>query len=1521
MLIAVGLVNAQPLTGIKSIPGNYLTVQAAIADLNSKTVGAGGVIFNVAANHTETFTSVTAGLITVTGTAADTIVFRKDPGTSGNNPKITSFLITVTSATDGIIKIAGGDYITFDGIDLQENPSNTATTKMTEWGYALVKKQNTAPFDGCQHVTIRNCTITLNKTNTSSVGIYTGNHIATSITGLTITATTDASNNCHFYNNTITNVYIGIGLNGFSAASPYSLYDHNNIIGQSGKNRIFNFGGSNTGAYGVYATNQDSIKVMNDSIAGGSGNTTIVAGIYLQSGINSDVEISGNYISVTKSATGGNNLHGVYNAMGSSTIPNTVAIHDNTIKNCSYPTTSAGNLYGILNIGAPDTVRIYNNEISGSTYSGTATGVNGHYGIRSAASGTVQFISNNYIHDLTNTSTGGLTLIYTASFTTSNFISNNLYNCSGNGGTIYGFYATTTLLWNVYNNNLNNISSNNGSAATTLVHGIYIQGASTANVYNNFVCDLKANAAIADPSIVGINIIGGTTSNVYYNTVYLNASSSGSTFGSAAVSAPTSPIAVLRNNIFVNQSTPGATGHTVAYRRGGPSLSTYSSGSDNNCFYAGAEGPANLIFYNGTTGDESIAAFKARVSPRDAHSFSEIPPFKEITTQPFNIHLSDTIPTFCESGGSTITTPNIVTDIDYDPRFPNPGYPSHPPFNTTAPDVGADEFGGIPNDLTPPVISYIPLANTSSLAPRTLIASITDVQSGVPISGPGLPVLYWKINNAAMWDSATGSFIGTDQYGFSFGSGTITGDVVYYYICAQDGFLTPNVAVNPAEGADGLTFDPPYCSVPPYMPNGYRIVGTLPAGNYLIGGTGNIPSAGCTYVDITQAFADVNDVIERIEVTNGGSDYSPYSTYVTLLGGGGSGAVAEAVIDTAGAVVAIEVSKNGEGYYTAPTVVIVSGTGTGATAIAHISAGKEITGPVNFIIDTSYRWTEENYFPLHLETVVGSSAANTITLKPGPLSSPEIFAYSGFSVFKLNGVDYFTLDGSNNGSSSKDLTLSFMPSAINSAVVWIASASENDGATHNTIKNCVMHGSGSYTYSYAVIFSGGTASIENSYYPLTPNSYNTFENNTLYWARNGIVTLGKSTTELDEGLTISNNQIGNNTAGESVTTIGIFVENQNAGSITGNHIQNIIYNDHYHEITGINIYNSRNMDISRNEIHNLSKTVSGSCWPVDGILQRATAFSTDFNPSNNMYANNVVYDLTNVDYCDEYTVVGIHNNGGRGDRYYYNSVYLTGQISRVGSLAACFSNGQAVNAGDASFIEVKNNIFFMNGYSAVGSYPNDSANFFSHYSTLGSYAGSIIDYNDLFVSVTGKARGFAGHMNSLDYSSLPAWQSATLQETASISADPMFVTGTSLIPLPGSPVLGAGVPIPGITTDFLGNLRNTTNPSIGAYENSMASGKYWNGSVSADWNDGSNWTPSGVPLASDDLTIIAGTPFSCTLNSIGLECNNITVSNGATITITNGSEITVYGNFLLMNSGNLTNDGVLNLKGNLVNEN
>jgi hypothetical protein len=310
-------------SGTKSIPGDYATLGAAITALNGGIVNAGGVTFNIAAGHTETASA--AIILTATGTSANPIIFRKSG--EGNNPLVTA-QVGISGTSDAVIKIAGGDYITFDGIDILDPVSNTSNGSRMEWGYALVKAQNISPFNGCQYVTIKNCNITLQKAYTNTVGIYAGNHIAWFTTPLAILLPSDAMNNCKFNNNIISNVYTGIKLSGFDDAAPYTLYDQGNEIGVSGTNTISNFGGGSVVSYGISTQYESGIKVANNSISGNSTPSGTVNGIYSGQGVN---------VSIYK-----NDIHDL---------------------SSSSTTSTAGIINGIL-IGGGTSVYVYNNFIS-----------------------------------------------------------------------------------------------------------------------------------------------------------------------------------------------------------------------------------------------------------------------------------------------------------------------------------------------------------------------------------------------------------------------------------------------------------------------------------------------------------------------------------------------------------------------------------------------------------------------------------------------------------------------------------------------------------------------------------------------------------------------------------------------------------------------------------------------------------------------------------------------------------------------------------------------------------------------------------------------------------------------------------------------------------------------------------------------------------------------------------------------------------------------------------------------------
>ena len=198
-------VNAQ-ISGNKIIPGDYPTIADAIDSLNLLGVGTGGVIFDVSSGHTETASNLVISIPNNPPTNANPVVFQVSG--IGSNPLITA--APGSSATlDGIIKLSGADYITFDGIDLLDPNTNTGD-QMMEWGYALLRKDSA---DGSQNNVIKNCNITLQKINTQVVGIYIAN---IDVNGNTVAADTvggytGGSNSYNtFYGNSISNVDMGI---------------------------------------------------------------------------------------------------------------------------------------------------------------------------------------------------------------------------------------------------------------------------------------------------------------------------------------------------------------------------------------------------------------------------------------------------------------------------------------------------------------------------------------------------------------------------------------------------------------------------------------------------------------------------------------------------------------------------------------------------------------------------------------------------------------------------------------------------------------------------------------------------------------------------------------------------------------------------------------------------------------------------------------------------------------------------------------------------------------------------------------------------------------------------------------------------------------------------------------------------------------------------------------------------------------------------------------------------------------
>ncbi len=583
------------MSGTKVIPVDYPTIASAIAALNTQGVGNGGIVFNVMAGHTENSSNILISISSNQPTSANPITFQKVG--SGVNPTI--FANPGTSPSlDGIIKLSGTDYITFDGINLND-PNTSLGNHLMEWGFALMRASTN---DGCRNVVIRNCGIKLQKVNTASIGIYVTNRDKE---GNEITAANPSAQNNYnkFYGNNITGAYKGIVV---ISTSTHRDIDNEIGVPDETANSITNWGGGNVSSDGIRCEGQINIKIRNNKVSGGTGTTNAVNGIIADlfgvSGLASSYEISYNEVSVEAGAS----TSATYGIRALAT-GDTVRIHNNTVQNCTNLHT-ASNFFGIIHdptdttsaayindnvvrnnthpgtgnatiLGSSGTIKmllirsnqIYNNQKTGT--SGTMTCIsaaNGFvecdsnlihdnsipstsgtvvsilYGYFNNASPMVESVHNNTIYNLSIGGTGTSASIHVSGIRSlvnpiaiKSFYENLIYNISSISGTFFpggafGILSTSGTDTKIHRNRIYNIS-NFGTLGTTF--GIYVTAGSVISIFNNFVSDIEAPNSYSSNAVTGISMTNPLINSfayIYYNTVYLNTSGAFS-FGSTGL--------------------------------------------------------------------------------------------------------------------------------------------------------------------------------------------------------------------------------------------------------------------------------------------------------------------------------------------------------------------------------------------------------------------------------------------------------------------------------------------------------------------------------------------------------------------------------------------------------------------------------------------------------------------------------------------------------------------------------------------------------------------------------------------------------------------------------------------------------------------------------------------------------------------------------------------------------------------------------------------------------------------------
>ena len=633
---------ATAVTGTKTIGTDYLTLAACISDLNTNGIS-GNVIINVPAGWTET--APTGGYIlgssalNASTSSSSTLTFQKNG--SGANPLLTSFVGTSLSA-DGIFIIQGTDYVTINSIDLQESSSNTTQTTQMEWGYALVKLQSVSPFDGCQYVTIQNSIVTLNQANMLSTAIYSGTHIATDTTRMSIGATGDATNNCSFLGNTLTNVNKGVSMTGFAAASPYTLYDQNNNIGGNGAgqgNSINNFGGSSASGYGVYLAAQNNAKVLSNTIISASTpGAGSIYGIYHGVGNNSNFTVSNNTFQLTLGATG--SMYGICNGSGTASnsgvngLSASLVVSGNTFQNYSFTAANSSNHYFCLYNASGSSTNNWDlgsMKVTGNTvqyFSLNASNIHYLFFTNYCNSNDIRF-NNNKIHHIRRTTTTGSTYIWYNYYGAptggvDSMVANKVsdvasptslyvyYDYLGSGNIrdrvmMYdslvndsaGINASSSL-YNFYSNYGNSINIsynyNNGiycpTTSSTYFYNLYTLNANNATATYNTFSNITSYA-IYSTYLSSIN----TNIDAHHNSLSNTTSASGTTYSVYASSGNT---ASVHDNVFQNFTMTGS-GALYGYL-----VSASSSGNCYNNIVRNGTSTASASFYGMYTGGGNV---------------------------------------------------------------------------------------------------------------------------------------------------------------------------------------------------------------------------------------------------------------------------------------------------------------------------------------------------------------------------------------------------------------------------------------------------------------------------------------------------------------------------------------------------------------------------------------------------------------------------------------------------------------------------------------------------------------------------------------------------------------------------------------------------------------------------------------------------------------------------------------------------------------------------------------------------
>jgi len=1390
------------ISGVKPIgptagAGGYPSLTAAFADISINGL-IGNIELVLQADYVST---VETFPIAVSANATSTKTIKVYPAASGLS-------ITSSNAT-GTLYLDGSDYVTFDG---RVNATGTTkdlvieNTATTAWVIGFI--------NDATNNTIKYCTVK---------GVETSNLLGL----ISFGTTTGLIGND---NNTIDNCDIRDGATTYANAiiSGGTVGKDNSGITISNCN-IYNFYFNGTTCAGIYiASNSTAWTISNNSFYQTNvlNPTTAVGYNVILVGAGDNHNITGNYIGGSAPECGGtaftlngvalsNFMYAIRIAASAGVNPN--SIQGNTIANISLQTlgTTVGSLKfvgilsaaGVSNIGnitgnvvgsntvngsllftignsaatftsatagiyvSAGTGNIQNNIVGGVTINATTASIQAitFNGIFSGGSGT-QTISNNIVGSATMANS-----IQTVAGTTTPVMIAGIYTNAGSGTVTYA------------NNLIANITNLNTPAAGYIL-GLRNAGGSTVTttVDNNIIRDLTCDAANVSATNLAA-IVGISSSNsganlvISRNTLYNFASTTSTAAvtingiyrsGSGAINgliernsiynfyANTTSTSAIINGIYVNDGTSAYINNMIrlGYKADGSDITTglvingINEGLGTNNFYNNSVyvGGNNVVAVGNTYCFNSTVTVNTRNFKNNI--FVNARSNASGTGKNYAIKIS----------GSTVNPMGLGIDFNNYYTTGTGGvfgfFNSLDVADLAAWRTAVGQDGGsmftdpkfIDPTATTPDLHISATLPTSIESAGVLLASVTTDFDGQLRSGLTPTDLGADAGDFVVSDISAPAIAYT-----TFANGTQSNKVLTDFATITDNSLNTTAGTKPRlyfkKATDANAF-----------------VGNTSADN------------GWKYVEASDATSPFDFTID-FSIINGGSvvvadvvQYFVVAQDNVATPNVSSNPSAGFVGTSVAAITSAPTIPNS--FTIIPEVcgtLTVGAAGTYPTITAAVAAvnGGMITCPVVIsLLDAAYA---AETLPIIINANIGSSAVNTVTIKPTQANT-VISGSSATHIFNFNNCQYVVIDGSiTAGGTTKDLTISNTNTAGTSTINFAA------GASNNTVKNSILTGVQTSTSGGVVVFSASTGT--------TGNNYNTIQNNDITKGATapayGIYNIG-ATGKLNTGNQVLNNRIFD------FSNSGIYLAGLSSTSTySGNEIY--LTTPATTGLNGINVHATSivNESILSNKIHSLNTTSTSY-----GI------YLYDNSPTASLIANNFI----NINSADATTIYGIYDGSGSTDAFniYYNTILIEG-VGTAASISACY------NRTYNSVTSFKNNILVNNRTVGTG----------KHY--VIKYSASTTsnltsDYNNYYSS--GGTNSVFGAIGTTDYTDLALFRAVSLKDASSYSLQPTFVSATDLhINTLSCSFSNLGTPV-SVTTDIDGDARNATNPDLGADE-------------------------------------------------------------------------------------------------------